>query len=86
MKYLYLYIILINTTTFIMFAIDKKRARKKEWRIPETWLLLSSLLGGSLGGIISMKIVNHKTKKPKFLIGMPMLLAINILLIYYLVK
>ena len=86
MKYLIFYIIIINVITFMMFAIDKKRARKKQWRIPEAWLLLSSLLGGSLGGIISMKIVNHKTKKPKFLIGMPILLIINMLVLYYVIK
>lgn len=86
MKYFYFYLILINIVTFILFAIDKKRAKKNQWRIPESQLLFFSLLGGSIGGIIAMKIVKHKTKKPKFTIGMPLLLLINIFIVYYLIK
>lgn len=86
MKYFYFYLILINIVTFIMFAIDKKRAKRNQWRIPESQLLFFSLLGGSIGGIIAMKIVKHKTKKPKFTIGMPLLLLINIFIVYYLIK
>lgn len=86
MKYFYFYLILINIVTFILFAIDKKRAKKNQWRIPESQLLFFSLLGGSIGGIIAMNIVKHKTKKPKFTIGMPLLLLINIFIVYYLIK
>lgn len=86
MKYFYFYLILINIVTFILFAIDKKRAKKNQWRIPESQLLFFSLLGGSIGGIIAMKIVKHKTKKPKFTISMPLLLLINIFIVYYLIK
>lgn len=86
MEYLYLYIVAINITTFWMFAADKKRARKKVWRIPESRLLFFSLIGGSLGGILAMITVHHKTKKLLFTIGMPVLLVINIFVLYYLKK
>lgn len=86
MEYLYLYIVAINIITFWMFALDKKRARKKVWRIPESRLLFFSLIGGSLGGILAMITVHHKTRKLIFTIGMPVLLVINILALYYLKK
>jgi len=86
MKYFYFYIISINIVTFIMFVIDKQKAKRNQWRIPESQLLFFSLLGGSIGGLIAMKIVKHKTKKPKFTIGMPLLLLANILTVYYLTK
>lgn len=86
MEYLYLYIAAINIITFWMFALDKKRAIKKVWRIPESRLLFLSLIGGSLGGILAMITVHHKTRKLIFTIGMPVLLVINILALYYLKK
>lgn len=86
MKYLFFYIVIVNFITFLMFAIDKKKAIKNEWRIPEAWLLFFSFIGGSLGGVLAMKIMKHKTKKPKFTIIMPVLLLINILTVYYIIS
>ena len=86
MNYLYLYILLINLITFGVFALDKKKAKKKQWRIPESTLLLLSLIGGSLGGLLAMKIVKHKTQKIKFAIGVPFLLIVNIFVIIYIEK
>lgn len=86
MNYLYLYILLINIITFGVFALDKKKAKKKQWRIPESTLLLLSLIGGSLGGLLAMKIVKHKTQKIKFVIGVPFLLIVNFLMYFYITK
>lgn len=83
MDYFLYYLLVINVVTFGLFALDKKRARKGEWRIPEATLLFFSLIGGSIGGMLAMKIVKHKTKKIKFMIGMPLLLLVNILAIYF---
>ena len=77
------YLIIINIINFIMFGIDKVKAKKNKWRIPESTLLGLSLIGGSLGGIMAMTSFRHKTKKKKFTIGMPILLLINIATIIY---
>ena len=78
-----LYLILINVITFILFTLDKKRARSRQWRIPESTLLFVSLLGGAVGGLIGMQIFKHKTKKMKFVIGMPIILVFNIMILKY---
>ena len=70
--------------TFTLFAMDKRRAVRHEWRIPEARLMLFSLIGGSLGGLLAMVIVKHKTRHPKFIIGMPAILILNIFIFYYL--
>lgn len=86
MDYLVEYLIIINLVTSLVFAVDKKRAQKGRWRIPEAWLFGLSLIGGSLGGLLSMKVMRHKTKKMSFVIGMPLLLIANLFLVYYLVR
>ncbi len=78
-----LYLILINVITFILFTLDKKRARSRQWRIPESTLLFVSFLGGAVGGLIGMQIFKHKTKKMKFVIGMPIILVFNIMILKY---
>ena len=78
MDYFVYYLIIINIVNFFLFAADKKRAQKGKWRIPEAWLFGLSLIGGSLGGLLSMKVMRHKTKKMSFVIGMPILFIINI--------
>ena len=86
MDYLSYYFILINIINFILFAMDKQRAKKNKWRVPEAWLFFVSLIGGSLGGLLSMNIMRHKTSKPSFIIGMPILLIVNFLSWFYLGK
>lgn len=58
--------------------IDKQKARKKRWRIPEAVLIGSALLGGSIGCYMAMHIARHKTRKPLFYIGVPIILCIHI--------
>lgn len=74
----------MNSITFIVFMIDKYKARRNKWRISEANLLLLSLIGGSVGGMLSMLIFRHKTQKLKFKIGMPLILIIQILVCVYL--
>lgn len=78
-----LYLIIMNLMSLLLFGIDKRRARNKLWRIPESTLLGISLLGGSLGSILGMSLFRHKTKKKKFTILVPICLLINLYLIYY---
>lgn len=73
--------LLSNLISFALFHSDKKKAEKHAFRIPESNLLGFSALFGALGGILGMIICQHKTKKPKFLILMPLMAAIQIALI-----
>lgn len=84
MNYLFIYLLLINMLTFIIFFIDKKRSQRDRWRIPEASLFLLCLIGGSLGGLISMYTFRHKTKKWTFKYGLPLMLALNIYTLYLL--
>lgn len=77
MKYLYLYLIIINALSFLFMLTDKIKAIKKRWRIPEKTLLGLCAIGGSLGGLLAMKLFRHKTLHPQFSIGIPILLAIH---------
>lgn len=83
MNLFYLYYIFINMIAFIIFYVDKQKAIAKAWRIPEATLLGTCLIGGALGGYISMYTFHHKTRKPKFFIGVPAMLIVQIG-IYYL--
>lgn len=75
LKYiLALYLIVINITAFAMMGIDKKRAKKHEWRIPEARLFGAALLGGGPGAVLGMYFFRHKTKHWYFVVGMPLIL------------
>lgn len=76
--YLLIYLLLINIITFCAFAIDKFQAISNGWRISEKTLLGFSLLGGAAGGWIAMQICRHKTRKPTFKYGLPVMVAIHI--------
>ncbi len=85
LKAVIIYLAAINVITFIMFGADKARAAKGRWRISESALILAALLGGSTGALTGMRIFHHKTKHRKFTIGIPVILALQIILmvIYY---
>ena len=72
------YFIAINIIELFLMKIDKKNAIKKKERVPEIVLFSIALLGGSLGGIIGMLIIHHKTKKWKFKLLFPIFLLFNI--------
>lgn len=75
--YFLTYVILINFITFIVYGIDKNKAKNKQWRIPESTLIFLCLMGGSVGGLISMVVFKHKLSKKKFYIGIPSILILN---------
>ena len=75
---LIVYLILINALGMILMLADKHRARKNHWRIPEATLLLTALLGGSIGSLMGMYTVRHKTRHLKFTVGIPVILALQI--------
>lgn len=80
MKPLLVYLLLINAAGFGLMLADKLKAQKNKWRIPEATLLWTALLGGSIGSILGMQLFRHKTRHPKFYIGLPVILALQIVL------
>jgi uncharacterized membrane protein YsdA (DUF1294 family) len=83
MKLLFLYLFIINAVCFLLMLSDKRRAIKNRWRIPEATLMFTAAIGGSLGGLLSMRLFRHKTKHLKFSLGLPALLIVHILLLIY---
>lgn len=81
MKYLYIYLAVINVVAFILMAVDKYRACRHRWRIPERTLFIPALLGGSLGALLGMLLLWHKTRHKMFVLGMPVLLVVHIVLL-----
>ncbi len=77
MKYLLVYLCIVNALSFILMLVDKVKAIKKKWRIRERTLLFVCAVGGSLGGYIGMKLFRHKTLHPRFSIGIPVMLAVQ---------
>ena len=73
------YLAVINIITFFVYGIDKRRAKKHRWRIPEITLIMFAAIGGSLGALIGMSYWHHKTRKLKFVIGVPALLLLWII-------
>ena len=73
-----IYLVLINLAAFVLIGLDKRKARKNLWRIPEKTLFLSAILGGSAGAIAGMYVFHHKTRHWYFVIGMPLILVIQI--------
>ena len=80
MRWIWIYLIVINIVTFILFAVDKGRAIKGKWRISEAALMCFSAIGGALGGISAMYYFRHKTRKPLFKYGLVIILVIQIAL------
>ena len=78
------YLLAINVVAFIMYGIDKYKAKKAKWRISEATLLLLAVLGGSIGAWMGMKVWHHKTMHKKFKYGIPAILMIQIALMAYL--
>lgn len=81
MKILLIYLVIINAVGFILMLVDKIKAKKNLWRIPEATLFLAAALGGSIGSIAGMYTFRHKTKHVKFILGMPLILAAQIILV-----
>lgn len=80
-SYIILYLTTVNIMGLIVMGIDKLRARKRVWRIPESTLFVIALIGGSLGTTIGMHLFHHKTRHWYFLFGMPAILVIQIAIV-----
>ena len=72
---LFFYLLTINAVGLLIMLADKEKAKKHLWRIPEVTLLTVAALGGSLGCLAGMRLFRHKTRKPKFYLGLPAILA-----------
>lgn len=83
MKYLLIYLLIINLTGFFAMFLDKQKARRGKWRIPEKTLFLLAIIGGSLGTTLGMHTFHHKTKHWYFKFGMPLILIAQVALIVY---
>lgn len=81
MRYLMYYLIIINIAAWIMYGLDKWKAKSGAWRIPERTLLLTALAGGSVGALAGMLLFHHKTRKPKFMIGVPVMFAAHCVIV-----
>lgn len=80
-KNIVIYLILINLITFLAMYIDKRKAKKGKRRIPEKTLFVLVGLGGGIGGILGMYLFRHKTKKTRFVIGFPVILIFEALVV-----
>lgn len=79
-------IIGINIITFLIYGIDKLKAKNGKWRIPEATLLMLAIAGGSVGAWCGVRVWHHKTMHKKFKYGIPLIVAIQIATIIYLSK
>ena len=84
MKLILLYLLIINAAGFVLMLVDKFKAKKNLWRIPEATLIGVAALGGSIGSLIGMYTVRHKTKHLKFTWGIPLILALQVVLVIWL--
>ena len=86
MKFLILYLLIVNALGFLLMLVDKRKAQKNLWRIPESTLFLMAAIGGSIGSIAGMYKFRHKTKHWQFVIGMPAILILQLGLVFLLLR
>ena len=85
MQLLFIYIDIINAISFLLMLVDKYKAKKNLWRIPERTLMGFVAIGGSLGALAGMYLVRHKTKHLKFTVGIPVILFLHVLIAVWLI-
>jgi len=78
-----IYLVFINIATFFLYGIDKWKAKRSRWRVPESTLLWMAALGGSIGALMGMKVWHHKTLHGKFKYGIPLILAVQIAILVF---
>ena len=86
MKLLLYYLLIINAAGFLLMLVDKWKAKKNRWRVRESTLLLVAALGGSVGSLAGMYLFRHKTRHLHFVIGFPLIAAVQILAALYLLR
>ncbi|MCD7881646.1 MAG: DUF1294 domain-containing protein [Clostridiales bacterium] len=79
-SWIWLYLAIINVAGFAVMGADKRRARRGSWRIPERTLFAVALAGGSLGVLLGMRLFHHKTRHWYFVVGVPLILAVQVIL------
>jgi uncharacterized membrane protein YsdA (DUF1294 family) len=85
-KLVVLILAIVNITGFIIVALDKHKARKRKWRIPEKAFFIISILGGSPCTFISMLVFRHKTRHWYFMLGIPAIFLVQAIAAYYIVR
>lgn len=80
---LIIYLIIINIISAVVTIYDKYCAVKKHWRVKESTLLLLSAIGGSVGMYLTMQIIRHKTRHIKFMLGIPVILILQAIIIFF---
>lgn len=85
LKLLVIYLIAISLIAIIITVKDKRAAKAQKWRVPEDTLMLIGLLGGSAAMYITMRKIKHKTRHKKFMIGLPIEIVIDLLIIIYII-
>ena len=86
MIHLIIYILIgINVLTFLIYGIDKWQAKRGHWRISEATLLMLAVIGGSIGAWLGMQVWHHKTLHKKFKYGLPLILLVQIALVFFIV-
>ncbi|MBR4758451.1 MAG: DUF1294 domain-containing protein [Bacteroidaceae bacterium] len=77
------FILVMTVLTFIVFGIDKWKAKNEQWRVPESTLFLLAIFGGSIGGWLGMEIWRHKTQHWYFRLGIPIIVVLQVALILW---
>lgn len=85
MQILFIYLAIINAVAFLLMLVDKYKAKKNLWRIPERTLIGVAAIGGSVGALAGMYFVRHKTKHLKFTVGIPVILFLHVLIAVWLI-
>ena len=85
MPILFIYLAIINAISFLLMLVDKYKAKKNLWRIPERTLMGFAAIGGSIGALAGMYLVRHKTKHLKFTVGIPVILFLHVLIAVWLI-
>lgn len=80
-----IYLAAINVVTFLLYGIDKWKAKHSKWRVPESVLIWLAILGGSIGSWLGMQTWHHKTLHAKFKYGLPLILLAQIALVVWLI-
>ena len=82
MKLLFSYLIIVNALSFLLMLVDKRKAKTNRWRIPERTLLGLCAMGGSVGGLLGMYMLRHKTRHVRFAVGIPLMFVAHLALLY----
>ena len=86
LKFLIIYLVAINLIAFVVYGVDKRAAIKGRFRVRVATLLGLAFIGGSVGALLGMYLFRHKTKKPQFTIGVPLMLALHLVAVWYLIQ